>query len=285
MFVNSIHEQCPNSELNSAQNSALHQIRSCALSAQRPGRAHNLRRSRAQRAQVARIALRSWAHVATSFPCPAQGQVATLFPSRDLLEASPCRDIKLVSRHYLGQSRSRPPGGVATPLLLPSPKPGRDTKTRSRPSWSFTYVATSNSCRDLIPAHNGTSRSRCQTLGLDLPHCCPCRDIKMMSRHQAAHPRSQHGFSCRDQGLLTHDLSQVATPKRMSRHQLLQSRSQSQTMSRPRPAWPRSRMRCPGRGRALALSCALLRVRAALPCAPACHDLESGSRPRAGIWQ
>ena len=44
------------------------------------------RRSRAQRAQVARIGPRSWAHVATSFPCPVLGQVATSFLVRDLLD-------------------------------------------------------------------------------------------------------------------------------------------------------------------------------------------------------
>ena len=41
---------------------------------------------------------------------------------------------RTMSRHHSGQSRSRPQNGVTTPFLLPSPKPGRDTKTRSRPS-------------------------------------------------------------------------------------------------------------------------------------------------------
>ena len=65
--------------------------------------------------------------------------------------------------------------------------------------------------------------SGCNTLKTN-----PGRDLKSMSRPQTVHPRSQHGFSCHDQGLLTRNLSQVATPKRMSRHQLLQSRSQCQ---------------------------------------------------------
>ena len=39
-------------------------------------------------------------------------------------------------------------------------------------------------------------------------------------------------------------------------------------MSRPRPVWLRSRARCLGHGRALALSCALLRALPPLPCAP-----------------
>ena len=42
----------------------------------------------------------------------------------------------------------------------------------------------------------------------------------------------------------------------------------AKTMSEPRPVWPRSLARCPGRGRALALSWALLRSRPPLPCAP-----------------
>ena len=67
---------------------------------------------------------------------------------------------------------------VATTFLLPSFKPGRDTKTRSRSSWRLPYVATSISCRDLVSAHSGISRSRRQKPGRDLPHCYPCRDLK-----------------------------------------------------------------------------------------------------------
>ena len=59
------------------------------------------------------------------------------------------------SRHHSGHSRSRPQNGVATPFLLPSPKPGLNTKTKLRPSWRLTYVATSISCRDLVSAHSG----------------------------------------------------------------------------------------------------------------------------------
>ena len=89
-----------------------------------------------------------------------------------------CRDIKSVSRHHSGHSRSRPQNGVTTPFLLPSPKPGRNTKTRPRPSWKLTYVATSISCRNIVSAHSGISRSRRQNPGRDLPHCYPCRDLK-----------------------------------------------------------------------------------------------------------
>ena len=65
--------------------------------------------------------------------------------------------------------------------------------------------------------------SGCNTLKTN-----PGRDLKLMSQPQTVHPRSQRGFSCYDQGLLTRNLIQVATPKRMSRHQLLQSRSRCQ---------------------------------------------------------
>ena len=116
--------------------------------------------------------------------------------------------------------------------------------------------------------------SGCNTLKTN-----PGRDLKSMSRPQTVHPRSQRGFSCHDQGLLTRNLSQVTTPKRMSRHQLLQSRSRCQTMSRPHPVWPRSRARCPGRGCALLLSWALLRR--SRPClahlVSSCHDLKTRS--------
>ena len=107
----------------------------------------------------------------------------------------PCRDPKPWSRHQVhhkaARTMSRHQIGVATPFLLPSLKPGHDIKTRSRPSWRLTYVATSNPCRDL-------------------PHCRPCRDIKSMSRRrfcqqwdfQVATPKPgrnlPHCYPCRD---------------------------------------------------------------------------------------
>ena len=122
------------------------------------------------------------AYVATS------NDVATqIFPTT----GGPCHDIKTTSRRPQGHTRSRPQNGVATLFLLPSLKPGRDTKTRSRPSWRLTYVATSFSCRDLVPAHSGISRWRRQNPGRDLPHCHPCRDLKMMSRPQIQLAKSQ----------------------------------------------------------------------------------------------
>ena len=106
-----------------------------------------------------------------------------------------------MSRHHSGQSRSRPPNGVTTPFLLPSPRPGRNTKTRSRPSWRLTYVATSISCRDLVSAHSEISRSRRQNLGRDLPHCHPCHDLK------------NDVVTSNPTGQITTSNFQVATPK------------------------------------------------------------------------
>ena len=180
--MNNVHEQCLNSDLNSAQNSALHQVRSQRQSRSR----HSI----------------STGQVGTSNQCRDQPLLLPQkCPCRDLepwsrhqttiRQPEPCRNIKSVSRHHSEHSRSRPQNGVATLFLLPSPKPGRDIKTRSRLSWRLTYVVTSSSCRDLISAHSGISRSRRQTLGHDLPHCYPCRDLKndvatskMMSRPQ-----------------------------------------------------------------------------------------------------
>ena len=134
--------------------------------------------SLAQRAQVARIAPRSWAHVANSLPCLAPGLVATSFPGLDLLEANPCRDIKLVSRHRSGHSRSRPQNGVATPFLLPSLKPGRDIKFMSRPP------ALPPMLRPQSPtgqAATSISMSRPLFQPNQNKRCC---DLKTMSRHQ-----------------------------------------------------------------------------------------------------
>ena len=107
--MNSVHEQRPNSDPKQCIVGKLgcvhstHTQKPCRahtaravrrlwalLRAQPTGRTHDMRTasagSSAQRAQVARIAPSSWAHVATSFPRPSLGQVATSFPGRDLLD-------------------------------------------------------------------------------------------------------------------------------------------------------------------------------------------------------
>ena len=117
--------------------------------------------------------------------------------------------------------------GVAAPFLLPSFKPGRYTKTRSRPSWRLPYVVTSISCHDLVSAHSGISRSRRKKLGCDLPHCYPCRDLKndvatstQLSPISATSRR--HFFHVATSLAATH----VATSKMMSRHQFQLAKSQ-----------------------------------------------------------
>ena len=99
-----------------------------------------------------------------------------------------CRDIKairnmsrhqLVSRHHSGVPRSRPPNGLATPFLLPSPKPGRtlccDINFMSRPPGRPTYVVTSTPCRDILKTNL-------------------CRDIVFMSRPPKLMSMSRHQF-------------------------------------------------------------------------------------------
>ena len=102
--MNSVHEQCPNSDPKQCTESKMGWVHSAHT--QNPGRAHtartmprswallracrahNQRKSRAQRAQDAssacagralsvRKSRAQRAQVATSFPCPAPGQVAT----------------------------------------------------------------------------------------------------------------------------------------------------------------------------------------------------------------
>ena len=104
------------------------------------------------------------------------------------------------NHHTAARIMSRHQIGVATPLKplqVANSKRSRDTvspaqspsqvatrKSGHDPSWRLTYVATSISCRDLVSAHSRISRSRRPTPGRDLPHCYPCRDLKMMSRPQ-----------------------------------------------------------------------------------------------------
>ena len=148
--MNSVHERCPNSDLNSAQNSALHQVRSCALCAHSvSSRAHTARAVpmswvllRAQQTGRARMRL-CRARSCACYACPRRDPMPRSRHPMTTRQPESCRDIKSVLRHHLGHSRSRPQNGVATPFLLPSPKAGRDTETRSRP------LLETNLCRDI----------------------------------------------------------------------------------------------------------------------------------------
>ena len=97
-------------------------------------------------------------------------------------------------------------------------------------SWRLTYVVTSISCRDLVSAHSEISRSRRQKLGRDLPHCYPCRDLKMMSRHQL---NSAPFLLRRDAIFPCHDLPcfhPCRDLKMMSRHQFQLVKSQPKNL-------------------------------------------------------
>ena len=163
--------------MNSYTNSDLNQVRSCALRAQGVrSRAHTAR-SRAQRAHVVRMLGVHWSRHARR-PASCRDLKPWSRHQNTTRQPEPCRDIKSVSRHHSALSRSRPQNGVVTPFLLPSPKPGRDTETWSRPPWRPTYVPTSISCHDLVSAHSRISRSRHQNLGRNLPQCHSCCDLK-----------------------------------------------------------------------------------------------------------
>ena len=96
-------------------------------------------------------------------PQGSQNHVATSNRCRDTTENTLGRDLKTGSRHRFS---------------CPAPSQVATSKTRSQPSWRLTYVATSISCRDLVSAHSGISRSRRKIPGRDLPHCYPCSDLK-----------------------------------------------------------------------------------------------------------
>ena len=128
---------------------------------------------------VARIAPRSWAHVVTSFSCPAQArsrhhfQVATSWTTKPGCDVNPMSRppfcptktaqvaaSKIGSRHQLPWCSQNHVATTNRCRDITQANPGRDTKTRSRPSWRLPYVVTSISCRDLISTHSGIFRSR-----------------------------------------------------------------------------------------------------------------------------
>ena len=158
-----------NSDLNSAQNS--HCTRSGSVHCAHTAQVAHM--SLAQPTQVARstcasrgIGPRSWAQVATSFPRPSPGQVATSFPGRDLLDdqarsqcqshvatSYPPNQSNQVTTSKWGrdtkyqQARSRPQNGVATPMASVSSceaKTGRPHRNAwLRPQAQPSQVATS----------------------------------------------------------------------------------------------------------------------------------------------
>ena len=145
---------------------------------QNPGRAH-----------TARAVPRSW-ELLSAQPTGRAHVARTASASRALAG----RELVATRPGSMPQvATSRP--GRDTKLTQPLPRQGRDVKSRSRPSWILPYVATSISCRDLVSTHSGIFKSRHKNPGRDLPHCLPCRDLKMMSRPQIG---SALTLLCRD---------------------------------------------------------------------------------------
>ena len=118
------------------------------------------------------------------------------------MQAEPCRDIKSVSRHHQGLSRSRHQNQVATLLeAILCCDINFMSRHRFCPQWAFqvatpkiyiatshtaTHVATSYPCRDAVSAQQKQTRSRLHFLvATSLPTSTkPGRDLKSMSRPQ-----------------------------------------------------------------------------------------------------
>ena len=162
-----------NSDLNSAQNSALHQVKSCAL------RAHGLRscahtpRSRAQRAQVARMLGVHWSRHAQA-ACPrSRPQSSRSRHQTTTRQPESCRDIKSVSRRQPHVATSLPPNETNQVVT---------SKIGSRLQFPTCQVVTSIPCRDLLSILTTTNQVATSLLGRDLLETNLCRDIDFMSR-------------------------------------------------------------------------------------------------------
>ena len=119
----------------------------CAVARTRPSRTHGVRMSCACLACTGRDTPRQPAPgrdlTSMSRHQGNQNHVATSNRCCNTTQTTPGRDLKTGSRLRFS---------CPAPSQVVTSKPGRD------PSWRLTYVATSASCRDLIPAHSGTSR-------------------------------------------------------------------------------------------------------------------------------
>ena len=154
MLLNSVYEQCPNSDPKQCTVTKLGWVHYAHT--QNLGHAHTARivpmswallcAQQAGRAHVARTASAGHAHAGRALVATRPG---SLPPGRDLTSMSRhqgsqnhvatsnrCRDIEVaknMSRHHPENSRSRPQNGVATPNLMSPIHPGRDVHFLSRP--------------------------------------------------------------------------------------------------------------------------------------------------------
>ena len=146
-----------------------------------------------------------------------QNDVAT--PNLPTIEG-PCRDIKTLSRHPQGQTRSRPLIDVATSLCFPHRKAPVATQNLGHDAKPLqgiqNHVVTSNRCRDTTKANPGRDTKHLVPLATPKPHVAkprgllqssqvvtsklcrdlnlfsPCHDVKFMSRPRPTSPSLNH---------------------------------------------------------------------------------------------
>ena len=200
MFLNSVHEQYPNSDPKQCTVTKLGWVHSAHT--QNPGRAHTahavpmlwalLRAQQSCRTRSQRRSHICWActcHDTPRQPAPRSRPHFDVATSR---QPKSCRDIKSMSRHHSDHSMSRHQIGVATSFLLPSPQArSRRPFSRSRPpeaspmsrhcfhvatSHTDAHVATLNPCHDAGSAQPKQTRSRLHFLVAT----SACRDLCML---------------------------------------------------------------------------------------------------------
>ena len=185
MLLNSVHEQCPNSDPKQCTFKKLGWVHSGHT--QNPGRAHTahavpmswalLRAQQAGRAHVACTASAGRAHVACTASAGRAHAGRALVATRPG-NLPPGRDLTSMSRHQGSQNH------VATSNRCRDTTqntPGRDLKTGSRHQTSCcqsTQVATSISCRDLTLTRPGCDLKSCS----DLKSFSPGHQMNFMSR-------------------------------------------------------------------------------------------------------
>ena len=198
MFVNSVHEQCPNSDLKQCTVTKLGWVHSAHT--QNPGRAHTARAVpmswallRAHPAQVVSMLGVHWSrHAQAACPRPSRDIVPRSRPPEQLSQvatSTPCRDLP---SGQLKPPRSRPQNGVAIPTSKGQPEPCRDIKSVSR-------------------HHSGQSRPRHQNQVATLLEATLCRDINF---YVATSFPPTVGFPGRDtktQVVTSHTATHVAT--------------------------------------------------------------------------
>ena len=171
MFLNSVHEQCPNSDPKQCTITKLGWVHSAHT--QNPGRVCTLRAQCSCRGRCCAHS-KLIAHAASAGRAPAGRALLATRPG----SLPPGRDLTLMSRHQGSQNH------VATSNRCRDTTqnaPGCDLKTGSQHQTSCrqsTQVATSISCRDLTLTRPGRDLKSCR----DLKLFSPCHNMNFMSR-------------------------------------------------------------------------------------------------------